>query len=408
MMRDRMVTGSPDAVAAARDARGMRAGWSPGLDPRRILTLTPFLWSGAGKAIVRLQLELRARGFECDVVSTGSCRGLADWPEYVEELRRAGVGYAVVNLFDRDAAELRRSVGAVGRLIRARRPDLLHAHSGVAAYVAAGARSGLEPSIPLVTTFHSWNPSRPEWMNHADVAALARSDRVVTVSRSYRRTLRQWGLDLGSCETIRLGVDLPARETRPGGARTFTILTLARIEPRKDLETALRGFAQFRRRVPASELLVAGPVADVGYFERLCARAARFRWTDGVRFLGKVEAPEVWYRRADAYVTASRDEGLGLSLLEAMSWGLPAVATPVAGHRDFVRSGGNALTFAPGDAAGLARALLALHVDPARARRLGAAARRTVERSYSWSSTVERYLALYGRLWDARLLRRAS
>jgi hypothetical protein len=67
----------------------------------RILVVTPFMWSGAGKAIVRLAGALQGLGHDLCVVSSGESKGLTDWPGYVDQLKAARIPYHQVDFFDR-------------------------------------------------------------------------------------------------------------------------------------------------------------------------------------------------------------------------------------------------------------------------------------------------------------------
>src|SRR5829696_5328965 len=70
--------------------------------PRRIVHVTPFLWSGAGGALVRLAEAQRAAGAEVTVVTTGRSRGGSDWPAQRQRLRRAGVAHVRLDFFARE------------------------------------------------------------------------------------------------------------------------------------------------------------------------------------------------------------------------------------------------------------------------------------------------------------------
>jgi len=359
--------------------------------------ITPFLWSGAGKAIVRLLQELHGMGFKCEIVSSGRSRDLEDWPEYVRTIRGSGIPYHAIDFFDRDSNKVWRGIEQLTELLRTRRYDLIHVHAGVPAFAATICRDRLGLDIPVIATFHSWNPERPKWMNIADVWALNRCDRVFTVSHSYQKELESWGLSPARTATICFGVDLQTfRERRNLG--TFRILSVGRIEPRKDQETLLRGFSIFHRQFPDTELKIVGPAGDQEYADRLIAKANRFKWSEGTRFLGKVADPGLWYRRSHMFVTTSLDEGLGLSLLEAMSHGLPAACTAVNGHSEYIKDHTNAIVFPAGDPECLAASIREVYLDTSLRRRLALNAHATVAGAFTWDQCMEKYLEAYSSL----------
>ncbi len=86
-----------------------------------------------------------------------------------------------------------------------------------------------------------------------------------------------------------------------------------------------------------------------------------------------------------------------MSLLEAMSWGLPAIATPVGGIPQLITDETNGLFVTPGDIDGIATAITRLMSEPALRERLGTAARATVEAGYTLEVTLARLSQIYRR-----------
>jgi hypothetical protein len=111
--------------------------------------------------------------------------------------------------------------------------------------------------------------------------------------------------------------------------------------------------------------------------------------------------PDRWFSAADLFVLPSAHEGLGTVLLDAFHFGVPVVGSRIPGTAELLEDGVSALTFEPGDAAGLAAAIAALVRDPARRAALAAEGRRRVA-AYDIEATAERYLALYRALAGAR------
>jgi glycosyltransferase involved in cell wall biosynthesis len=99
----------------------------------------------------------------------------------------------------------------------------------------------------------------------------------------------------------------------------------------------------------------------------------------------------------NVYVQASHQEGLPNAVLEAMASALPAVVTRVSGHEDVIVDGDNGLLVPPNDPQALAEALGKLAFDPPARERMGAAARRFVERHFSTSRVLESLLAIYSK-----------
>jgi len=100
---------------------------------------------------------------------------------------------------------------------------------------------------------------------------------------------------------------------------------------------------------------------------------------------------------ASVFVLPSYAEGLPMALLEAMSWGLPVIASPVGGIPQVVRQDDNGLLIDPGDVDALSGALRRLLAEPALRQRLGKAARATVEKSFALPAAMARLSEIYGR-----------
>jgi glycosyltransferase involved in cell wall biosynthesis len=104
------------------------------------------------------------------------------------------------------------------------------------------------------------------------------------------------------------------------------------------------------------------------------------------------------YSGADIFCLPSLEEGLPLTLLQAMASGLPVVATPETGATDLITHGIEGLIVPSGSPAALAAALAELVADPDRRRVMGDAARRRVKAGFNWFDYGERAMAVYGRL----------
>jgi glycosyltransferase involved in cell wall biosynthesis len=92
---------------------------------------------------------------------------------------------------------------------------------------------------------------------------------------------------------------------------------------------------------------------------------------------------EALFSRADIFALSSRNDGLPMSVLEAMGRGLPVIATPVGGLPELIEDGVNGLLVPPSDPQALMRAIFELADDQERREALGCAARETILACYS-------------------------
>jgi glycosyltransferase involved in cell wall biosynthesis len=166
----------------------------------------------------------------------------------------------------------------------------------------------------------------------------------------------------------------------------------------KGFDLALEALRALGERFPGARLRIAGDGAGRAALEE---RAAALGVADRVEFLGFVHPDRVLALMNESAVVLMPSrvpEGFGLVALQAAQMARPVVATRVGGVAEVVAHGETGLLVAPGDAAGLARAVASLFDDPARAARMGRAARRRAETLFGWERHVDAYDELLQRL----------
>jgi phosphatidylinositol alpha-mannosyltransferase len=169
----------------------------------------------------------------------------------------------------------------------------------------------------------------------------------------------------------------------PPGRR---LLFVNRLDPRKGFSVAVEAFAGLGRAMGDLLLVVAGDGPERGAVDRLPADLR-----DRVLMLGAVPHHRLppYHAAADVFIGPARGgESFGIVLIEAMSAGLPIVATDIDGWREVVRTDVDGLLVPPNDPAALATGIRRVLDDPELARRLSASGRRRSER-YRWSTVVE-------------------
>jgi phosphatidylinositol alpha-1,6-mannosyltransferase len=185
----------------------------------------------------------------------------------------------------------------------------------------------------------------------------------------------------------------PLRARLELGARPV-LLTIARLVPRKGIDSVLAVLARVRASVPDVAYVVAGEGPDRERLEQLARREGVM---DIVRFAGAIANDELpsWYSLGDVFVMPSRSdppdvEGFGIVFLEAAACERPVVAARAGGVPDAVADGVSGMLVEPGDAEGLARALVELLRDSARRADLGRRARERVLSEFTWDRVAER------------------
>jgi glycosyltransferase involved in cell wall biosynthesis len=276
---------------------------------------------------------------------------------------------------------------AFRRLLARRRYDVVHFHLPYAAALGQLVVSSLPRSTrpAVVYTEHSlWD--RAKLVNRVLLRASMSSDeRLIAVSQaSYdalpvalrrRTTTVLHGVDLSRSDSLvarREEMRERARSELDVAEGEFLFLTVANLRPEKGYDVLLDATRSISDTgLPIRVAAVGrGPLSSV-----LHTRHAELALGDRFQFLGQRDDVLELLAGADAFVLASRQEGLPVALMEATSVGLPIVASSIGGVPQVLDDEVNALLVPPGDAHLLADAMKRMASDPQLRERLGRQAR---------------------------------
>jgi len=172
------------------------------------------------------------------------------------------------------------------------------------------------------------------------------------------------------------------------------VITVGEHIPRKNHETCLRVLSA----LPDATLLFCGTGQEESHLRAL---AMELGVAERVRFLGfRTDVPAL-LAASDVFLFPSLQEGLPVSLMEAMATGLPCVVSRVRGNADLIREGEGGYLLAPRDAAGMAEVLASLLRSPIARQRMGAVNREAVA-PYALAPALACITALYREELDAR------
>jgi glycosyltransferase involved in cell wall biosynthesis len=364
--------------------------------PLRLLQVNPTRgWRGGEAQTLFLCRGLAAMGHEVLLAA-------APGDELARRAREGGI--AVHGATVRGDADLF-GIAGVASAALAFRPDVVHLHTS-RAHAAGWALTFLLRRTPFVVSRRvDFAPARNPLTR---AKYTTRTDAFIAVSARVAQILLESGVPGGRVHTVYSGV--PARQ-RPAEPRlralrdelrlpaTAPLLgAVGALAPHKDPLTLIAAFAQLRARRPDVHLLLVGEGSMRGAIER---DADRLGVSDAVTLTGFRADPIDCLALLDVFVASSHLEGLNTSVLDAMSLGVPVVATRAGGIPELVQDGQTGLLAAPRDPSALASGMLAMLDDPARARRMGEAGR---ERSHAFSveRMVRETLDVYHRVIAAR------
>ena len=350
----------------------------------------------------RLVMEICRRSAP-EFRSTVCC--LDDEGAWAAELR--GEGIEVIPL--RRAPGFRPSVGRrIARIAEERGIRLAHCHQ-YSPFVYGRIASWFQPRLKLVYTEHGrLSDAAPSWKRRAVNPLLSRFDGAgVAVSHELRDYMIGAGFAADRLQVIHNGIDPgphPSADQRLAARRLlgiadtrFVVMTVARLDPVKDLTGLLDAFARVRAQVPDARLVVVG---DGPERERLERRAAMADLSGSVVMAGYRSDVRALLPAADVYVSNSISEGVSITILEAMAAAVPVVATSVGGTPE-VLAGSAGGTLVPARAPErVASAIVALARDAARRASIGAEGRRRVETAFTIDRMVGDYARIYRQLLE--------
>jgi glycosyltransferase involved in cell wall biosynthesis len=344
--------------------------------------------------VLQLASGLRERGWDVDVATPGTS-------PIIDALLDAGVTVHELPMERQPGTSDVAAARALRDLDRRRRYGLVHSHSSKA---GALARVALPDRRRLLYTPHCFafaaQFGRPRQLLYRAIeqAAIPRTGAMVAVCDwEHREAERLWGAD-ALIRHIEYGVRdccdaVPDPELMmfKGDAPLAGMVSVLR--PQKDPLALVRAAERLHStgRLPGRVALIGngeseGAVRDE--IERLGV-GDEVRWFP---FRGNVEP---YLAALDLFVLPSLWEALPLSVLEAMSCGLPVIATSVGGTAEAVEDGVTGRILPPMDAEALAGALGELLADPIALRRMGQAGRDAYEARFRLERMVDDTEALY-------------
>ena len=285
----------------------------------------------------------------------------------------------------------------LARLIRERKPDLVHLHSRIGADVMGGLAARWR-GVPAIHTRRVDNPE-PRWL----VAAKYRLHRrVIAISEGIAQVLRDGGLPETKLRVVRSAVPVPdwGRPCRRADFLTalglpddtLSVGVIAQLIPRKGHRFLLDALPTLLDRYPALQVVFFGQgPEETALRQRIAADGLAGR----VHLLGFRDDLPALVPCLDLVVHPALLEGLGVSLMQAAAAGRPIVASRTGGIPEIVHDQENGLLVSPGNPAALGAAIERLLADRKLRERLGTAGHALMVREHGIDAMVDGNLAIY-------------
>jgi len=315
--------------------------------------------------------------------------------ELARKIRTLGVPIDIVDETHLDFFQIKKRIYEI--LMR-KKPDIVHTHGlkeNILGYLVS-RKAGL--GIPLVCTQHGLDePQRSlkrKLLSIANRYILSKKfQKIVVVSEGVRITLNEkFGFPARRLVVIPNGTEIPNCIKADNGNRPFTIGSAGRLFPVKDYPLFVDIAAEVNKQAKDIRFELAGEGPD---HARLLEQIRKYGLQDVFCLKGFVGGMSEFYMGLDLYINTSLHEGSPMSVLEAMSHGLPVIAPKEGGIAEMVKDGLHGFLVERRDPKRFAEKCLAIYRDRNLGKSMGIASREKVVTEYSFQSMADRYLELY-------------
>ena len=240
---------------------------------------------------------------------------------------------------------------------------------------------------------------------------LKKMDCLVSVSKLGGMEFEEIGFPRPQIEYIPNGVLFPG-DGKANHGQVKRVITTARLSQEKGIDVLLKAWANVVQEEKNLKLIIMGDGPLAKELEKLSISLGVM---ESVEFTGMVQNSAQYLKQADLFVLPSRSEGLSNALLEAMSYGLPCIATNVGGNTELAGEDGqkkidsgkfiigkNGFLVNPEDVAGLSEAMLYLIRNVDEEGKIAAMGRQFIHENYSIDRIADRYIGLYQRMLEGR------
>ncbi len=204
------------------------------------------------------------------------------------------------------------------------------------------AKQLIKKNIPFIVFFHGWDLEFEKKVEKYFIKfflnSFGKSEKIFTLSPEFQKKIIDWGykgevivettmVDDSLLKNFFLKDKYEILEKR----KTIKILFLARIEREKGIFEMLKAFHELTHKIKDIELIIAGEGKDFEELKKVTLNEKN------IQLLGHVEGEEKinLFKECNIYVLPSYSEGLPISVLEAMAFGLPVITTNVGGLKYF-------------------------------------------------------------------------
>jgi glycosyltransferase involved in cell wall biosynthesis len=294
------------------------------------------------------------------------------------------------------------------RLIENEKPDILHTHLP-RADIAGAVAVCMAGSSALLCSVHGIYKDRwfGSWAAPFMRGAYRKAEAVIAISGAVKDWLCvDLRVDDDKVSVIHYGIEPECFKSSNNGVETYkpvgglVIGSIGRLEPSKGFDCLIRAMQIVHKQIPGASLLIAGH-DPLGYGETLQGLIAELKLNEQVRLIGFQKNVSAFLNAVNVFAFASRSEGFGQVIIEAMAAGKPVVTNRIAPFTEIVEDRVTGFLAEPCDSQSFAAIMLWLLAHPKEAADLGKQGQKRVQSHFSARSMAQETLSLYEALLRA-------
>ena len=288
------------------------------------------------------------------------------------------------------------------RLVKSERPDILHTHLPRADIAGALAFRLASPPA-FICSVHGIYRDRwfGSWATPLMRRAYREADAVIAISAAVKNWLHQdLGIHNDKVKVIHYGIESERFTAKNLNGRTdgqAVVGSIGRLEPGKGFDCLIRAMQEVQHQVPNASLSIAGH-DPLGYGNKLEGLIAGLNLTDHVQLVGFHQDVASFLHATDVFAFASRSEGFGQVVIEAMAAGKPVVVSRIPPLTEIVKDGETGLLIEPDQPERFARAISWLLMHRKEAEELGRRGQMWVQDHFSADKMARETVSLYEQL----------
>lgn len=298
-----------------------------------------------------------------------------------------------------------KSIFEIRKIIKHIKPDIIHVHGTRAG--SLGRLASINLGYPVIYTEHLWTKHfrlSSRFNESLQIAGLWFLDLFTTINIAVSQAVKDFMIARQISRDKKIIVlfnatKIPKEKAKIFSGKDFHLGTVATLNFYKGIQYLIQAMPKVLKEFPRTTLEVIG---EGEYRRQLEKLTKKLKLEKSVHFQGFVKDIEEKMLHFDIYIQPSLSESFGLAIIQAMSLGIPIVATNTGGIPEVVTAGKSGLLVEAGSPLALAEAIISLLRDPGRAQNMGELAREEVKIKFNLDDFIEEMEQIYETLAKSR------